>query len=1046
MTSDAGARRDAVVRTDENVVLRASAGTGKTTVLVERMACLLLRDKLDPELLVAITFTEMAAAEMKTRLRRRLMEAFRWGMGEDPKKAFDETILSAGRDATAERAQAALERLDRAAIETMHAFAGRLLRMFPEEAGVDAAFAIEDTTAVEEALNRDWAAWSREEFASGAPNHARWRPVLAALQWVKVQELGFRLADWEDIPADPGAVPQDSKAWHEALLAAIEPLVANAEGKTKRVTAVMEQARAAMEVLAKVKAGGWRPMDAADDRFEDTFSDGYKSTGWEEDDWKAARAAYDAARAWAATRTEAVEAVRLLTGFAEFHRQQSLKAGRLSFNALLFLARDLLRRRPHVARRFEKHRFLVDEFQDTDSRQAEIVLRLSSPPSAEPAADWRALRPRPGAVFIVGDGKQSIYAWRSADLGVYDAVSEQLVAAGALPRELSDNFRSQPGVIAAANRVFGAAFVEEPGIQAPPADLVAARPEKALNGRIVALRTARVVGKAPQLAAAEGAGIANWINDARGKLRIEVEDGDATVTKPVRFRDVAILLRASTHLPEYLQALRAAKIPYVVTREQHFYEAQEVRDAINLLVALVRPDDALALAGVMRSPVGGLTFDEVHAAGRPDYRRNVPGKAGDLFSKLRDLRSLALRLPVPEAVDLLLEESGLRAAAAASAHGEQALANLDKVAALAARWAAPELTLAAFADRLGRRLRDVEREAESPLGEPDDEVVRVSTIHAAKGLEWPVVILAGLHAAPKGAAIEAAVLSDPSGFAAKAGDATTPGWAFLADRRRRRSEAENTRLYYVACTRAREALVLSRAGDKQGSFLKQLPAGIFAEEDADLAPRPVGTIVPPVAFPPEEEREKWERAHADYEKLMKLPSIDSPTGMMHREDDAPDRHGHAWDSRGAKQTGIVVHSVLENWKFEGDDLERALARAGADLRPADQAAVLPRARELLQTFLKSPDAVEIAASQILGREVPFSMPLQDGRCIIGVIDVVFEKDGKLHVRDYKTGGENRKYETQQGIYVAAMKKLFPGKEIVFRFLYLGGSGVAAPRG
>lgn len=1036
MTSDAKARRDAVVRTDENVVLRASAGTGKTTVLVERMAVLLLRDGVDPEQLVAITFTELAAAEMKTRLRLRLMDAFRWGQGDDLKNGFDETVTAKGRDAVAARAAEALERLDRAAIETMHAFAARLLRMFPEEAGVDAAFAIEDTTAVQESLERDWASWSREEFAAGAPNHARWRPVLAALPWWALEQLAFRLADWEDVPADPGAVPADLPAWHGALLAAVGPLVAAAEAKTKRVTRVLEQARAAADVLARAKAGGWRPLDEDDDRFEDSFSDSYASTGWTEDEWKAARAAYDAARAWAATRTVAVEAVRLLSGFAAYHRGQDLAGSRLSFNALLLLARDLLRTCPHAARRFEKHRFLVDEFQDTDARQAEIVLRLASPPLAG-ASRWQDLRPRPGALFIVGDGKQSIYAWRSADLGVYDAVGAQLAAAGALPLELSDNFRSQPGVIDAANRVFRQAFVEEPGIQAPPADLVAAREAKSLSGRVVTLRTARTEGRAPELARDEASAVANWITEVRGKLRIEVVEDKVQLTKPVRFRDIAILLRGTTYLPEYLRALRDARIPYVVTREQHFYEAQEVRDAINLLVALVRPDDALSLAGVMRSPVGGLTFDEIHEAGRPDFRRNAPGRAGDLFARLRDLRSLALRLPVPEAVDMILEDSGLRAAAAASAHGEQALANLDKVAALAARWASPDLTLAAFADRLGRRLRDVEREAESPLGEPDDDLVRVSTIHAAKGLEWPVVVLAGLHTPSRGGSTDDIVLSDPSGFAARAGDAVTPGWAFLADRRRRRSEAENTRLFYVACTRAREALVLSRAGSGAGPFLKMLPPGIFAEEDADPARRSAAAPPPPLPFPADAVREKWNAARAEYDRLMKLPSIDSPTGMMHREDDAPDRVGHAWDSHGAREVGIVVHSVLEHWNFAGDDLDRALERAAAGLPAPAKAAALPKSRALLQSFLRSPDAAEIAASTILGREVPFTMPLHDGRCIVGVIDVVFEKDGRLHVRDYKTGGENRKYETQQGIYVAAMKKLFPGREVVFRFLYLG---------
>ena len=1037
MSGDAGARRDAATRTDKNVVLRASAGTGKTTVLVERILCLLLRDGLDPERLVAITFTEAAAAEMKSRVRRALHDAFLWGQGEDVKLRLDEAITAGGRDQVRVRAQQAIERLDRAVIETIHAFAGRLLRTFPEEAGVDASFAIEEETAVAESLRRSWAAWSRAEMAEDSPRLDRWRPVLKALRWGPIEELAFRLADFEDIPEDPGEIPEAAKAWVAGLIARVAPLVKSAKKRLK----VVEQAEAAVDALRQMEASGWKKAPEADGPLDDDFSKSYASVGWTDDDWQAARSAFLAAKAWAAVRPEAAEAVRLLAGFAKEHQESCLRAGRLSFQALLTLARDLLRRRPRAAARFRDHRFLVDEFQDTDEKQAEIVLRLASDPPHGKLADWRDLRPREGALFVVGDAKQSIYSWRGADLGVYDAVAAQLVGAGALDLELARNFRSQPAVIDAANAVFRAAFRPETGIQAPPADLEATRSGQSLTGRIVQMRVAPVgpEDNAPAKAGAEARAIANWIIEARAKLKIETEDNGVVIEKYIRFRDIAILLRSTTYLQEYLHALREARIPYVVTREQHFYEAQEVRDAINLLLALVRPDDALSLSGVLRSPVGGLTFDEIHALGRPDYRRHAAGRAGELFARLLALRTRALRLPVPEAVDLILDDSGLRTAAAAAAHGEQALANLEKISALAARWASPELTLSAFADLLGQRLLATEREAESPLGEPDDEVVRVSTIHGAKGLEWPVVILGGLHQQKRGGRNDDPVLSGPDGFAARVGDALTPAWAWLEDRRRRRAEAEDVRLFYVACTRARESLILSRAGDGRGAFLPMIPDKTFPEVTADASPSRGYSPPTPVPFPDAALLEAWEDRRMEFERAMGLPAIDSPTGLMHREDTAAREFGHSWHSPDAKNTGILVHRVLERWNFAGDDLDAALNLAAADLRPDERAGALPRARKLLAAFLDTPDAREIAASTVLGREIPFAMPLADGRCITGAIDVLFEsKDGRLHIRDYKTGRENKKYETQQGVYLAAVRKLFPGREATFRLIYMGG--------
>ena len=278
--------------------------------------------------------------------------------------------------------------------------------------------------------------------------------------------------------------------------------------------------------------------------------------------------------------------------------------------------------------------------------------------------------------------------------------------------------------------------------------------------------------------------------------------------------------------------------------------------------------------------------------GRRAPVRRPPAAAPGALHRLRDLRERARNYRSP-GVDHILDESGLRAAAAAFRPRWQAR-QPRKIAALAAPL--PRTHLREFADHLGERLHKPEREAKSPLGEPDDEVVRVSTIHGAKGLEWPVVILAGLHTPRRGGRNDDPVLADAAGFAARAGDAVTPLWAFLENRRRRRAEAEDVRLFYVACTRAREALVLSRAGPGEGTYLPLVPAGTFPDVEAPTTGAPKASLPRQAPLPAEAEIDSWTERRGEYEEAMRKPAVITPTGLMHRDDDADLEHGHSFDS------------------------------------------------------------------------------------------------------------------------------------------------------
>ncbi len=305
-------------------------------------------------------------------------------------------------------------------------------------------------------------------------------------------------------------------------------------------------------------------------------------------------------------------AVTALLPFARRARRAYARRGFISFDGLLRRARDLVRDRADVRERL-KQRFkalLIDEFQDTDPLQGELLLLLAERPGGRAAA-WQDAVAEPGRLFVVGDPKQSIYRFRGADIAAYQGFTGRLLEQGALACDLTANFRCRPGLVEPVNRVFEAVMRAAPGAQPAYKAIRPARPagdERAVE--VVAVTDPGDGLDAAATARTEAAWAARWIAEGRGALPLS---------------GVAVLLRSSTSLPYLLDAFKRGGIPYAVDLDSRFYGAQEVVDFLNLLRALDDPGDRVALAGLLRSPLGGATDDELLSlarAGALDYRRD----------------------------------------------------------------------------------------------------------------------------------------------------------------------------------------------------------------------------------------------------------------------------------------------------------------------------------------------------------------------------------------------------------------------------------------
>jgi len=841
---DAAARELIARALDETLVVEAAAGTGKTTALVGRLVRVLAEDRARVHDIVAVTFTEKAAGELKLRLRQDL---------ESARASADD----AGRK---RRLEHALAHLEDAHVSTIHGFCAELLRERPVEAGVDPLFTVLTEEHASRLYDEAFDVWFQASLADPPEGVRRSLRRLSRFfsgdddgPVERLRRAGRALLEWRDFPAAwtrPAWSRLDDIAALAAEVRAFAELRARASSRRDPLYTSTEAAARTAEALRLLEADGGADADggeallvdlAQDTRFCQWVRKGSgASFGPDLPRTRVLEAHADLVQALERFRADAdADLAALLRdelrGAEERYVGLKARAGALDFLDLLLLARNLVR--DHAAARagFQQRfaRIFVDEFQDTDPLQAEILLLLAASDPAE--RDWTAVTPAPGKLFIVGDPKQSIYRFRRADVETYNRVCLQVEARGATRVQLTTSFRAVPAIQHAVNAAF--APLMQPDARACQAGYVPLdrhRLEHPGQPAVVALPVPRPYGtkRLAQTSVdascpdAVGAFIA-WLVRESGWTVTERRTGDERV--PVAPRHICILFRKMVRFDRdltrpYVDALEARGVHHLLVGGRTFHEREEIETLRAALTAIEWPDDELSVFATLRGGLYAIPDEDLleytrsHPRGLHPFRvpADLPehlkpiGEALELLASLHRGRN---RRPVAETIARLLAATRAHAGLVLRQGGAQVLANVLHVSELARQFEmSGGVSFRGFVDEL-REAAERGRATEAPILEEGSDGVRLMTVHKAKGLEFPVVILADVTV--KLSASEADRHLDPErGLCALRIGGWSPRELLLQQPlEQERDRQEGIRVAYVASTRARDLLVVPAVGD-----------------------------------------------------------------------------------------------------------------------------------------------------------------------------------------------------------------------------------------
>ena len=1109
---------------DETLFVEAGAGSGKTRALVERVLALVLTGDVSLAAIAAITFTEKAASELRDRIRTELTTRAAQARAE-------------GDDPTLDRCRRALDELDGAAIGTLHSFAQRILAQHPIEAALPPRIEVLDEVASMVAFDDRWTAFvdellDRVDLA---------RPILlltsAGVRLPALREIALSfnqnwdlvaerapstaplLPDWSDqldaLLDDADTVSGEAQHCHEEddplylLLCELRDWVA--------------QVRAAPDEsaqLALIRREGGRPKanpngKGAKPRWADGLDLPKLRARVADIQDRCEQLANEIAHT--ALVGLAVEIRRFTLDAAEERRRE----GRLEFHDLLVMARQLLRDTAHgptvraqLARRYQ--RLLIDEFQDTDPIQVELAVLIASDDPAASGEPWQAADPAPGRLFFVGDPKQSIYRFRRADIALFLEVAARF-GSGDHRLALTTNHRSGATLVDWINELFARLMLpsangdggenggrRDGGIDAPASQpryqaLVAVRPAPP-GGPSVS-----VVGRhahddrpsADDIRAREAADVAATVARILAEQWLVDRSADWRQPRwePARAGDITVLLPTRLSLPFLEDALVEAGIAYRTESASLVYSSRPIRDLFATLRAIDDPSDELTVVTALRSPLFGcgdddlFTFRVVHH-GRFDYSGDQPDslpvdhRVARALAYLQRIHRDDRRWRTPsELVDQIVRERRVLELADGRSRARDLWQRVRFVVDQARAWTETTGgTLRQYLDWARQQSAPGSRVAEAVLPETDDDAVRIMTIHAAKGLQFPIAVLAGQSTLPQARWGGAQVVWPPDGpcILNVGRKVTSPAFEAWRPLDEQMSHDERVRLLYVAATRARDHLVvslhrrtrsqpaptaarLSNAEllvDALGERLDQLPDAVPQRPPSEPVPeagRPSPTLEPSevlAAVPP---FEVWQRQRAEALARSGRPRTVAATALTDEgRPDAeadPGLHKRPGDldlppwrkGRYGTAIGRAVHGVLQ--------VIDLATGAGTEAAVAAQAAAEgvvgheQHIRTLVDAARRSPSVVEAAASPHW-REIHVAVPVEgDGsdRSIEGYVDLLYRRAGGLVVVDYKTGPDRpdadldplvERYRLQGASYALAVGEASgePVVDVVFVFL------------
>ena len=835
--SDAESRELIRTALDESLIVEASAGSGKTTALIERIVNV-VKSGVRIEGIAAVTFTHKAAGELKLRLRQELDLARARATGEVERAHLED----------------ALKRLEEASIGTIHGFCAQILRERPVEAGVDPAFVEASPSAQERLMDAAFRAWFERRLNQDSPGLRR---ALSRLAWrdswersAPIDQLKYaasQLIEWRDYPASWRREPFDRREAIDTLAAHVIDLARRVNTHFRPIIELATWITRSEEVrprdydaleslllrlsreLGKIKRKGAEQLMFALDNFKQV------------------------ADADLATQLRD-EMLDLLDDY-ELRKRQT---GQLDFLDLLLRTRDLLTGHDDVRREMQQRftRLFVDEFQDTDPLQAEILLLLAADDPAQ--KDWLDVRPTAGKLFVVGDPKQSIYKFRRADVALYHELRDRLVAAGVRLVSLRQSFRSVPELQQFVNAAFSRVMTgDRHASQAEYAPLEPYSPSFSAQPAVIALPVPRpyatkYVAKSAINDSLPSAivAFAQWlIRESGWTVRDPARPGERV---PVESRHVCILFRRFLQMGDdltrhYTRGLEERGVPHLLVGSKSFHSREEVETLRTATGAIEWPEDELSVYATLRGSLFAISdaklflwrreHGRLHPfAKRPDDADPEIRTALDVLAQLHRRRNYR---PIAETVNGLLEATRAHAGFAIRPAGHQILANVYRFAELARGFELEGgLSFRGFVELLEQESARTEA-AEAPIVEEGADGVRLMTVHTAKGLEFPVVILADLTAN--------LARQDPERFVD--GQARlcsmqllrcSPWDLFLhRDREQLREQAEGVRIAYVAATRAKDLLVVPTVGDEKfAGWLEPLNPVLYPERRRWRTSRP----------------------------------------------------------------------------------------------------------------------------------------------------------------------------------------------------------------
>ena len=1062
---DEEARCRTIAELNTTFLVEAGAGTGKTSVLLQRLLALVRSGRSQLEHIAAITFTEKAAGELRVRLRGEIAATLTGSLSEEERRNLRE----------------ARNQLERAQISTVHAFCAALLRERPVEARVDPDFTVLDEFGASLLRSETWREWLDQEM-DRSPEVLK-QALRAGVTLTHLETLRNFIVEHRDCLSLLAAPV-------EARLPEFRATLRNCVAKLLALSAscVNEADRALAQIYA---LGALIPTDEDDSLWERfllrtlplSTKVGAK-TNWKPaatlDEVRALFGQVSAAYAQARTAVShnlSVGLARWLDGYLHTYQEKKRERSALDFVDLLLLTRDLIKHDLDVRRywQWKFHFLLVDEFQDTDPLQAEIIFFLAE---REPrASEWTTVMLQPGKLFLVGDPQQSIYRFRRADLEVYAQARSVITRQGEV-LSLAANFRTRAPALTWINETFTREFGNAGADQPPYCPLAAARSE-GTNREVIVLPVLDVPANASreELRRAEARTVVAFITQTVAR-----DDPDVWEGQTVSYRDIAVLFRTYQAMEAYEEALQDAGVPYRVLGGRRYASRQEIEEVRALLQAIESPSDTTALVATLRSSLFGFSDEElvlfVGAGGRLDYTRTplpasfpLADRFTAAFALLRDLHTRRAQVSPAALLYEILARTHLLPLFALRAQGVQRVANLLKLIDTAHVLSGQGLHTLTALNRFLAQQQEAAEEAESPVIEEHDPALRLLTIHRAKGLEFPVVIIADAvynqRRASRTGIIDRVGGSLELQVGPRAVPCTTQDWQNAEAREQAREAAEERRLWYVAATRVRDHLVIpaivpvrENAKGEQWVFANASLGNVLAEDHATgsrvfvyrelvhavkrAAPAlPVAPLITAIGPEPAalHTYQEWES------RLRATLSRGKETGAIRAVTEIVETHAPGEFSLGhGKRIGLTTRQASLRL---GRAVHDALKRIGdgtvvPKVSGLWNAVEREEAQRLVENALASSVIARARAATERFSELSFALHFER-RLLEGVIDLAFVEDGAWVVVDCKTDvvGDREEmaervlvYRPQLYLYALALEQLTsrPVKDLVLLFV------------